>query len=266
MNLSETHPYLVRELSTPAAVATFQKTAADRAALDAFERPTDVVAFLARRPRVDIQRREAVVRALVVEAQRAPRGPWRTLLLVAFRPMLIKLVGSIRGDALDPDDLEQTAIVCFLETVASLALARHPDRTAMHLRQETRRAVLRVVRAEQDRRSDHAEVTSHAAARSDEWDPIAECPSGTESDRDELVETLDAHLRAELDGPHRELILRTTIDGEKLSRVVAEAHPELSEEERSRVYYRTKRRRERALGRVTASLQETIAQRDSEAA
>lgn len=266
MNLSEAHPYLVRELSAPSALATFRKTALDRAALHPFERPMDVVAFLAPRPRADVRRREAVVRALVVEAQRAPRGPWRTLLLVAFRPMLINLVGSIRGDAFAPDDLEQTAVACFLETVASLALARHPDRTAMHLRQGTRRGVLRLVRDEQDRRRDHARVTSHAVARDDEWDPIADCPSGTESDRDELIETLDAHLRAELDGPHRELILRTTIGGEKLSRVVAEAHPDLSEDERSRVYYREKRRRERALQRVAASLRETIAQRDSEAA
>ena len=204
----------------------------------------------------DIVERDAVIRTLIDLAQRDSRGPWRTILVAAFLPMLVRIRSRLHVDERDDRDLDQVVMLQFLEAVASYPLADRDPRTAMYLRQDTRRAVVRHLRRDA-RRTRALDVLAAIAERRCGFDPVRESASGEEPnpfDEQELRELLGAHLCDRLDGASRELVEKTTLGGVPLWRYVEAKHPGLAPAERQRVYNRLKRRRERAIKRIATSI------------
>lgn len=260
MFLNEIRPHLIHALRSPRAAAQLEEARQQHELLAGYANVLELVRALECRSRSTFPHREALIRVLIEEAQRDSRGPWSSLLVVAFLPMLSHLRNGLRGEVLDADDLDQLVFACFLDVVAAYRLAVRLDRTAMYLRQDTRRAVLAILGREQRRARDHANLETVARQRFE--DPVRMCESGderNEEDERELAELLDAQLEATGTTVHRELVVETTLGGRSLARFVAEQHPATDGEERKRVYNRLKRRRERTIHRVADALRSLIA-------
>lgn len=194
--------------------------------------------------------REAMTRVLVSEHQRdACGGFWAAVLLLAYHPMLAHLRARIVG-SFDADDLDSLVVSSFLQIIATMNLAAVRDRTALHLRQRTARAVFGILRREtvEGRGSlvfDPHELEQVLAAKEEpgELQPIDADAS--------VVAVLDAacnHLPAE----QLDLVVSTVIRREELRsyarRYVSENEP------LERVYQRLKRRRTRAIMRLRGFL------------
>ena len=266
MFFPEIHIHFARELRAPRALEAFRTESAACLVLRRHGSPVELLAVFRDRSPGRVDERERLTLKLIATAQRDSGGPWSTVLLVAFLPMLRRLRGSIRGDALDSDDLDQLVLTSFLEAVASYPLDRWTDRSAMRLKQSTRRGVFTVVGAEQEIREQRAGLASLTRELGG-LDPFRECASGyvpNPIDEADAVAIIDAHLCRRFDAAHRDLVVRTTVGGVTLARYVDELYPGLPPVERRRVYERLKRQRSRALRRIRESLlrARTPAERD----
>jgi hypothetical protein len=212
--------------------------------------------------------KEALTRALLCECKREPHPFWNAVLCVAYYPMLARLRWRIRGDAIDPDDLDQIVISAFLEVVRDFPLSRRPDRTCMFLRQKTERRVFKRVRTEQrdlDRvRPDDPANISRSQARLEALGLPARWPE-TEPDperwpdpieRAAQVSFLAKHAGDVLDGDKLELVATTLVQGEVIRTYVDRVHPSESPLDRRRAYQRIKRRHSRTIARIREALGE----------
>jgi hypothetical protein len=193
--------------------------------------------------------REALTRALVREQQRAPGPFWSGVLLLAFVPMLSYLRGRICGDAFGRDDHDQLVVGAFLEAVACVPMEKRLDRTAMHLRQDTERAVFRLLRQEQAYQKSIADL--EVAARADEdFDIFATRPSPTEEapeELDEMIATLRKRAAGHVPEGRLELVIDTLLRGVRLHDLAAGTLGDASEDDKARAYQRLKRERHRTL-------------------
>lgn len=204
--------------------------------------------------------REALTRALVREQQGRPGPLWAGVLLIAYAPMLLRLRGRICGDAFARDDLDQMAFEAFFEAVGRFPLDARPTRIAMHLRQDTQRAVFRRLRAEQKARL-RLTVLEEEALAVEEFDLFA---SGAnehaldDDEREELVELLVARVGDRVAPAKLEVVIATYLRGERLRDYVARQHGELAHDARELVYQRLKRERLRTLEKLRPLLGEGV--------
>jgi hypothetical protein len=90
------------------------------------------------------EERDALVTAIVREAQTAPHALWQALLLVAFTPMLRRLRTRIAAGRAD-DELDQRVLFAFLETVRAIVPSTY---TALALRWGTEKRIFRAIRTQ----------------------------------------------------------------------------------------------------------------------
>ena len=105
---------------------------------------------------------ERILRALVAEDHRDPANRlWRTLLLYAFLPALIRLrARTIRGEARH-DDLDSTAWAAFVQVLAGYPLSR-PGSVAAGLTRDTAKLYFKILRREQSVREHERELVAYA--------------------------------------------------------------------------------------------------------
>lgn len=211
-----------------------------------------VLAVLADAGEATYPARDALTRALLAEQQRAPSKLWTSALLLAYAPMLTRLRGRLLSSAVDRDELDLLVVEAFLEAAQTYPLdQRRPGHTALYLRQDTQRAVFKLLKLEHRR----AEVTGELGD-DDEVVPLGEVIASERDPETEAreVEEMVALLRERAaDGvaPERlELVERTYLRGESLRDVVVAAHPELAGDALDAAYQRTKRQRARAIDRL----------------
>ncbi|MGN6104902.1 MAG: hypothetical protein ACTHU0_07355 [Kofleriaceae bacterium] len=192
--------------------------------------------------------REAMTRVLVSEHQHdACGGFWAAALVLAYQPMLAHLRARIMG-SFDADDLDSLVISSFLQTIATVNLAVVRDRTALHLRQRTARAVFGALRRETVEERGVLVRDPHELEQVLGEEPEEPQPFDAEAS---VVAVLDAacnHLPAE----QLDLVVSTVFRREELRsyarRYVSENEP------LERVYQRLKRRRTRAIMRLRGVL------------
>jgi DNA-directed RNA polymerase specialized sigma24 family protein len=116
-------------------------------ALAAYPTLDVLAAALAGPTRADAATRYRLIYVIVAEYQAAPGPLWSAIALHAFRAMLFTLSRRLVGV---DDGHEADALVAagLLEALRRVRPHRDPDRTAMYVRQETRRAVFAALRRE----------------------------------------------------------------------------------------------------------------------
>ena len=77
---------------------------------------------------------------------------WASLLLGAFKPMLVRLRGRLVSDTVPGDELDQLVVTAFLAALTEVPLM---DRLPMRLRQRTERQVFAFLRKEREQRHRH---------------------------------------------------------------------------------------------------------------
>lgn len=127
-----------------------------------------VLAVLADASEATYPERDALTRALLAEQQRAPSKLWSAALLLAYAPMLTRLRRRLLSSAVDRDELDLLVIEAFLEAAQGYPLEhRRPGHTALYLRQDTQRAVFKLLKLEH--RAPRSPASSATTTRS--------CPS-----------------------------------------------------------------------------------------
>ena len=202
---------------------------------------------------------ESLTTALLAEHQARPDGPWSSMLLVVYGPMLTALRRRVRGNTVASDDLDQLVMMSFLQVIAEYPLDRAYDRTAMRLRQRTELKVFGSVEKEQ-KQALRVEVTDPTDMRRIEdraWPeskPQRMVGPQNAIDAADAVSLLVEHGAPVLDGQTFDHVTATMICGRPLSRLVAAEHVDALDGDRRRHYQREKRRHSRALGRLRTAM------------
>ncbi len=203
--------------------------------------------------------KEALTRAVLAEHRVGASTFWSAVVLVAYYPMLSRLRHRIRGDAFSGEDLDQLVVTSFLSVIADYPLDAGLDRTAMRLRQRTERLVFRVVCEEQDSR----QIFRPTAPESIEDVERTDWPEGrvdgdarpfNATDAADAVSLLVEHAGALLDGETFDLVTATLICGHRIAAYLEAVLPDLTGDERRRIYQRVKRRHSRTLKRIRPAL------------
>ncbi|MCC6644566.1 MAG: hypothetical protein IT374_03215 [Polyangiaceae bacterium] len=207
-----------------------------------------VLAVLADASDATYPERDALTRALVAEQQRAPSPLWTSALMLAYAPMLTRLRGRLMSSAVDRDELDLLVVEAFLEAAQAYPLQqRRPGHTALYLRQDTQRAVFKLLKLEHRR----AEVTGELGDE-DEIVPLGEViaserdPETEAREVDEMAAILRARAGGTVPAERLDLVERTYLRGESLRDVVVAANPGVTGDALDAVYQRTKRQRARA--------------------
>ena len=204
--------------------------------------------------------RDAITRALIAEHQESPSSFWSAVLLLAYYPMLSRLRHRIYGDAIPAGDLDQIVITMFLTVIAELRLDKKPDRTAMHLRQQTQRRVFRLVKEDQRYQqvvwlTDPVQFERQGEPEWPEQRANGHRGPRNAGDAAAAVSLLVEHASEILNGETFDLVTATRICGRKIPAFLRRVAPDLDEDERVRVYQRIKRRHSRALAKVRSALE-----------
>jgi hypothetical protein len=93
--------------------------------------------------------REVLMKALIAEHRATRASVWASLLLGAFKPMLVRLRNRLVSDTVPGDELDQLVITAFLVSLTDVPLT---DRLPMRLRQRTERQVFAFLRKEREQR------------------------------------------------------------------------------------------------------------------
>lgn len=247
------------EVRAPRHQALFAEARGRHAAFADHHAILSVLGVLAGDGQTQYAEKEALTRALLVEHQSSRSAFWAAVLLVAYYPMLSRLRHRIYGDALPGDDLDQLVITSFLSVAADYPVARGLDRTAMRLRQQTERLVFRVVCEEQDGQ----QIFRATPPESFEEIERTDWPEGRLGGADQPLNFADAadavsllveHAGALLDGETFDLMTATLICGRRIGAYLEAVLPEMTSDERRRVYQRIKRRHSRTLKRIRPAL------------
>lgn len=208
---------------------------------------------------------EALAIAFLTEQQAASSPLWTGLLLLLFEPMLGALRASVRGAAMDAEELDAVIIGHFLEVAQAHPLRdAKPGHTLVALRSKTRRAVFRELKHEQREQTEAPATDPHLLfdLLDGALDLSGYRSSGDESEADlghvrnqmRQVAFLREHCGGELDDEQLDLVLHTQVRGGRLCDYVDEHYPELSPEERTRTYERLKRQHGRSLEVIRGAL------------
>jgi len=164
---------------------------------------------------------------------------WGSLLLRAFRPMLLNVARRLRGGS--RDDRDALLLMSFHEALLRVDPRRDPTRIAMYVRQETRRRVFRALGDEL------------------EWQDVGFgteadlCADPTSPPEPSLLRRRWKASKAVFKGVPPSL-LDTAQDRGALSCLVRKEHAELPAKDQARIYRRLQRRRHRIVGRLRERL------------
>lgn len=251
MSLSRVRSDLMRALRSAAASVAFEGALDRHESLRAYPTITSVLVEMQNQSPELYPQRDLLTRVFVAEAQSTKQDAWISALLAAYLPMLIRLRGRLVCDTIARPDLDQIVLEAFMQVVASFPLEKRRDRTAMRLRQETQRAVFKILARD---RKEHVELRLFVdeVRRAPDLDLMSsgEPEEVSDEERAELKSALRRELCESGDGGLFDLVCRTTIGGERLVDYVRRHQPNASEAELKQLYNRLKRRRERALTRV----------------
>ena len=262
MGLGAIRQGLGRELRSAASMRVFQEARARHEALAAHEMAFSVLGVLNNECRGAYPEKERLTRALVCEHQERPHSLWASLLLAGYFPMLARLRGRVRGDALDSTDLDQLIVATFLDAVATFPLDERRDRTAMYLRQTTQRAVFDHVRLEQ---------REQELVQSTPPEELGDVPPGSwpgrplsrreryrrpgPAARARQRNFLHKYVGADIAPDRLEFIEATVIGKEKIPVLIDRRYPGLDPEDRRALHQRLKRQK----SRLMAELRELLA-------
>ena len=270
MGLKSIKRALTRELRAEKNLILFKEAKRRHPELEGHETPMSVLALLSAMSSERWEKKDALIRAVLAEQQERPHQFWNALLVVAFYPMLSRLRNRIIGEILTYDDLDQIVLSSFLEVVRAFPLDQRTDRTCMYLRQMTQRRVFRRLKREQ---REHEAVCAVKAAKLEQLEeelvdiadpetlaqrrhlrwPETRPPKDEDRgarEQERMIAFLVERVGGEIDDDRLDLVIATQVRGEMLSRHVARLYPDLSPEERRRVYQRIKRRHSRALAKL----------------
>ena len=134
------------DVTSPSRQGTFELARARRAAFATHASTASVLAALSDDRDSTYPEREQLTQALLAECRAQAEPVWRSMLVVAYYPLLSRLRRRIVGDAVPREDLDQLVLTAFLSAIDALLPHECVDRTAMRLRQRTERQVFRLLR------------------------------------------------------------------------------------------------------------------------
>lgn len=238
----------LRREALVASVRAFDAARARQPELAAHPDAGSVLAALVDDREETMPARDALTAALLREHHLHPRGPWRSLLVVAFEPMLGRLRCRLITNSVPREELDQTVLCSFLLAVDQLAPRNLSHHVPVRLRQRTQRHVFRFLRKE--RQEQHAEVdVERLSAREAEPDTAAEAELRAAMGGVDLQELLRRGWEVGLSPQSKQVIQATVLEGVPLRRYVAQrCHG--SDADREQLYQRFKRARSRALRRL----------------
>jgi|GEM_PF-6768660 len=238
MSLQSLTSALFSEIQKPANLRTFTQTKTRYAALCGFESAHAVIDHL-RDDRFDYASKEPISRALLAASQCEPGSFWRSLMLLAYYPMLVNIRAQIRS-SVSGEDLDQLVMQGFLQALAVVHGESEGDNTSLRLRCRTRRYVFRGLREAQE--SEVFDVApEHMVANDNSAKPLSRKPAA-------LASCLHEHFD-EIGKADRELVFRTLVEDESL-RELANADAQNDNADPDRVYARLRKRRFRALANM----------------
>jgi len=242
------------ELGSPRSDAEFQAARPGNPTLEKYPSIGAVLDAMGDESPDTYDRREALTRALVAEHQAGTGTLWSSILLVAYYPMLSRLRYTTYSDLVCRDDLDQLVLTSFVEVLGEFPLTELLNRTAMHLRQMTRRRVFKALRLTQKERSDLLEL-EELAEELGGLNPFAEARIGeSRMETDEMIARLRWIVGDAVSERYMDLVIATVVRGEKLHDYVFRTCNFSNKQAYTRCYERMKRRRSRALETVRTAL------------
>ena len=127
----------------------FEAGRAKQPAITAHADAASVLAMLDDEAEGTYASREALTEAIIREHRASRAAVWASLLLGAFKPMLVRLRGRLVSDTVPGDELDHLVVTAFLAALTDVPLM---DRLPMRLRQRTERQVFAFLRKEREQR------------------------------------------------------------------------------------------------------------------
>jgi hypothetical protein len=231
MTLADTFAEIRKSLSHRGAVRAFLPSTLRHRALAPYDAPLGVLAVLAPSSPLTVEERDAILVALLAELNSSKDTLWRSLLLVAFEPLIVRVRARlghprvVRFGRSTDEDLDQRVLLAFLE-------AAHSMRVISHAARMLRLSLERKISSEQ-----RIERQAPEPAEFDDdkyWaDPLA-VSTREQAAACEVVRIIEAEGGADL----REMMLATRANRESLRAYVARTHPEMTPREQSSLYRR----------------------------
>lgn len=267
MSLTETLSALTAEVRSRRHQERFSQARSRHSVLEGFADLPSMVDHLGSTGERDVETSEALAVAFIAEQQASPSPLWTGLVLLLCTPMLCALRASVRGDAIEADELDATIIAHFLEVVQAHPVEAKSGRTLAALRSKTRRAVFRDLKLEQRRQTDERSIEPEKLLAmldgefgAAEWDTTTG-PEGdaltSEEQRTyvgEQAALLASVAGGLLDDEQLELVVHTQVLRRSLTGYVEEHYPGLSAEDHTRTYERLKRQHGRSIRVVRDAL------------
>jgi hypothetical protein len=195
--------------------------------------------------------REALVLALLHEHRASRAAVWASLLLGAFKPMLVRLRGRLISDTMPGDELDQIVVTAFLGSLTEVPLS---NRLALRLRQRTERQVFALLRKEREQR--HTDIDVEELEDFDEdamTDSIAPGRAHTHEELYDHALLIQRAIQEGLPTSGLDVVEATVLRREVLRTYVERLGPD-DDVTRERLYQRLKRQRSRAMRRLQALL------------
>lgn len=261
--LSALRAALEAETHAPENAAVFEAVRYRCSVLAPHLSPSSVMAALSNRTPNRYREKEAVTRALIVEAQAGNHRLWSAILVLAYLPMLMRLSGRIRSDVPEKGERDQLVVTSFLEAIRTI----RRDRTwlCLSIRRITERCVWQHLGRERkmhrficsvdpdDLRRLEAAAVAGDLLGDGPWAEIRPTAGtrGLEADeREAAIAYLHTHAGHVLDPEEVAIVTTTAIDGERLTGYIERLYPYLDQLARQHQYQRLKRRHSRAMAKL----------------
>lgn len=269
MNLSDIKCSLAREVYAPRHQQRFDQARIRQPALRPYASVAEVIDALDEHDddrALSYADKEPILQALLREQRMRSAPFWNGVMVLAFYPMLSRLLHRIRGDELGPEERAQLVVTAFLEATRSVPTVGSDNRSFLRLRRATRRRVfhaLHLLRREADeiRFREPAEIVERedsleASDRGRLWPDMRPNSSDLLDDDDigALACFLTEHAGQEFDEDKLALVVATTVRGERLASYVGRAYPEIPARQRQSIYQRVKRQHSRTLAGLRVAL------------
>ena len=265
--MMKARPYrseLARSLTTPTAQRLYDEARQRHSILGSLLGLPHVLEALERSAGAsDYAPRESLTRVCIEEAQSTHADVWIAVLMLAYEPMLTVLEARLVTTE-SRRERDQRVRLAFIEIVHSFPLARWTHHTAVRLRQQTGRAVFRQLREQRRSRESGARPSGAVGAEVGLSAFSGGAFAVTDELQSELVATLHTHM-PELSAEQSDLLLRTCIGDETLTKYVARVFAHLPEPVRARKYFALRRERQRLRDELGASLQAACRQQHAPA-
>ncbi len=186
--------------------------------------------------------REALTEAIIREHRASRASVWASILLGAFKPMLVRLRGRLVSDTVPGDELDQLVVTAFLAALTEVPLM---DRLPMRLRQRTERQVFAFLRKEREQRHPDIDVETLEDVEPDE--PTVSEP--TDAELYDLALLLQRAIAEGISTSGLDVVEATVLRRELLRAYVDRIAPGEGVD-RDRLYQRLKRQRSRAMQRL----------------